>query len=82
MSDTAFLSLHSIFLKELEKYEQLPEDVGHCFVTWVTNLNSSPTVDVSRGTSWSLCPISGLRIAVTASLSWDQVLQKAPRVVL
>ncbi|MEQ2254786.1 hypothetical protein ILYODFUR_007205, partial [Ilyodon furcidens] len=23
-----------IFLKELEKYEQLPEDVGHCFVTW------------------------------------------------
>lgn len=26
----------SIFLKELEKYEQLPEDVGHCFVTWVS----------------------------------------------
>lgn len=26
---------HSIFLKELENYEQLPEDVGHCFVTWV-----------------------------------------------
>ncbi|XP_024113671.1 triple functional domain protein isoform X3 [Oryzias melastigma] len=24
----------NIFLKELEKYEQLPEDVGHCFVTW------------------------------------------------
>ncbi|KAK1794796.1 hypothetical protein P4O66_010000 [Electrophorus voltai] len=24
----------SIFLKELDKYEQLPEDVGHCFVTW------------------------------------------------
>ncbi|KPM11748.1 Divergent CRAL/TRIO, RhoGEF and Spectrin repeat containing protein [Sarcoptes scabiei] len=23
-----------IFLKELEKYEQIPEDVGHCFVTW------------------------------------------------
>lgn len=23
-----------IFLKELEKYETLPEDVGHCFVTW------------------------------------------------
>lgn len=29
------VSLCSIFLKELEKYEQLPEDVGHCFVTWV-----------------------------------------------
>ncbi|TMS01039.1 Kalirin [Larimichthys crocea] len=25
---------NSIFLKELENYEQLPEDVGHCFVTW------------------------------------------------
>ncbi|KAK1788734.1 hypothetical protein P4O66_002436 [Electrophorus voltai] len=23
-----------IFLKELINYEQLPEDVGHCFVTW------------------------------------------------
>lgn len=30
-----FFSTPSIFLKELEKYEQLPEDVGHCFVTWV-----------------------------------------------
>ncbi|XP_059801136.1 triple functional domain protein-like isoform X4 [Hypanus sabinus] len=25
---------NNLFLKELEKYEQLPEDVGHCFVTW------------------------------------------------
>uniref|UniRef100_UPI00358FD91B kalirin-like isoform X4 n=1 Tax=Myxine glutinosa TaxID=7769 RepID=UPI00358FD91B len=25
---------NKIFLKELEKYEHLPEDVGHCFVTW------------------------------------------------
>lgn len=23
------------FLRELEKYETMPEDVGHCFVTWV-----------------------------------------------
>ncbi|KAI9551891.1 hypothetical protein GHT06_022227 [Daphnia sinensis] len=23
-----------IFLKELQKYEAMPEDVGHCFVTW------------------------------------------------
>ena len=22
------------FLRELEKYESFPEDVGHCFVTW------------------------------------------------
>ncbi|KAK1798865.1 hypothetical protein P4O66_007150, partial [Electrophorus voltai] len=25
---------NNIFLKELENYEQLIEDVGHCFVTW------------------------------------------------
>lgn len=24
-----------VFLRELEKYETMPEDVGHCFVTWV-----------------------------------------------
>ncbi|GAB6019934.1 hypothetical protein CHUAL_001465 [Chamberlinius hualienensis] len=24
----------NVFLKELEKYETMPEDVGHCFVTW------------------------------------------------
>jgi len=27
-----------IFVKELEKYETMPEDIGHCFVTWVSNL--------------------------------------------
>lgn len=27
---------NGIFLKELEKYETMPEDVGHCFVTWVS----------------------------------------------
>ena len=33
------LSFHKdIFLKELEKYEMMPEDVGHCFVTWVSVL--------------------------------------------
>ncbi|XP_072301119.1 kalirin isoform X3 [Eucyclogobius newberryi] len=31
----AIYDFHSnIFLKELINYEQLPEDVGHCFVTW------------------------------------------------
>ena len=32
----------NIFLKELEKYETMPEDVGHCFVTWVrkTSINN------------------------------------------
>uniref|UniRef100_A0A672S9B4 non-specific serine/threonine protein kinase n=1 Tax=Sinocyclocheilus grahami TaxID=75366 RepID=A0A672S9B4_SINGR len=28
-----------IFLKELINYEQLPEDVGHCFVTWADKFN-------------------------------------------
>lgn len=23
-----------VFLRELDKYESMPEDVGHCFVTW------------------------------------------------
>lgn len=30
---------HRIFLKELEKYEQIPEDVGHCFVTWSSSFD-------------------------------------------
>ena len=30
----------SIFLKELEKYETMPEDVGHVFVTWEVNNNN------------------------------------------
>ena len=29
-----FFLYYSVFLRELEKYEALPEDVGHCFVTW------------------------------------------------
>jgi triple functional domain protein len=28
-----------IFLKELEKYETMPEDVGHCFVMWEAEFN-------------------------------------------
>lgn len=27
---------NEIFLRELEKYETMAEDVGHCFVTWAT----------------------------------------------
>lgn len=29
----------NIFLKELEKYETMPEDVGHCFVTWAAKFD-------------------------------------------
>lgn len=28
-----------IFLRELEKYETMPEDVGHVFVTWASQFN-------------------------------------------
>jgi hypothetical protein len=34
--------VRNIFLKELEKYEIMPEDVGHCFVTWVSVSPPSP----------------------------------------
>ncbi len=36
ITDISLWSAHSVFLKELEKYEAMPEDVGHCFVTWVS----------------------------------------------
>lgn len=28
-----------IFLRELEKYETMPEDIGHCFVTWAAKFD-------------------------------------------
>ncbi|CAG9857602.1 unnamed protein product [Phyllotreta striolata] len=33
----------SVFLKELEKYETMPEDVGHCFVTWAREFDAYVT---------------------------------------
>ncbi|XP_054168733.1 triple functional domain protein-like [Oppia nitens] len=30
---------NNIFLKELEKYESMPEDIGHCFVTWASSFD-------------------------------------------
>lgn len=36
----AIYSFHEkIFLRELEKYETMPEDVGHCFVTWAAKFD-------------------------------------------
>lgn len=29
----------NIFLRELEKYQTIPEDVGHCFVTWAAKFD-------------------------------------------
>jgi hypothetical protein len=36
---------NDVFLRELEKYETMPEDVGHCFVTWVSMLVFIKTYD-------------------------------------
>jgi len=30
---------NDVFLKELEKYQTMPEDVGHCFVTWARSFD-------------------------------------------
>ncbi|XP_076823491.1 triple functional domain protein-like isoform X2 [Clavelina lepadiformis] len=49
------LRFHSeIFLKELEKYELLPEDLGHCFVTWATQFNLYVTYCQNKPTSTEL----------------------------
>nr|XP_033331706.1 triple functional domain protein isoform X2 [Megalopta genalis] len=52
----------NIFLRELEKYETMPEDVGHCFVTWapkfdmyVTYCKNKPESNqflVAHGGTW------------------------------
>lgn len=80
MSDSAFLSPYSIFLKELEKYEQLPEDVGHCFVTWVMDLKSfshCPMLSrIADGIRWHHCSTPDLRIGVTDILTQDQGLYR------
>uniref|UniRef100_H2XVV8 DH domain-containing protein n=1 Tax=Ciona intestinalis TaxID=7719 RepID=H2XVV8_CIOIN len=40
-----------IFLKELEKFEQLPGDLGHCFVTWASHFNLYVTYCQNKPTS-------------------------------
>lgn len=84
VSDPDFLSPCSIFLKELEKYEQLPEDVGHCFVTWVTDLKSffshcTILLRSADGVGWHHCSVPELRIGVTDILTWDQGLRRKGR---
>lgn len=34
-----YIYYYRVFLKELEKYEQIPEDVGHCFLTWSSSFD-------------------------------------------
>ena len=44
-----FVIFSRIFLKELEKYETIPEDVGHCFVTWVCMFDFLLNTDFGLG---------------------------------
>ena len=78
----------NIFLKELEKYETMPEDVGHCFVTWVrkTFINYTQTVFLQLSQN---SIVSGLKIRhlclllykqtkvyTTSSRPWESILRK------
>ncbi|ESO86296.1 hypothetical protein LOTGIDRAFT_220800 [Lottia gigantea] len=45
---------NKVFLKELEKYETIPEDVGHCFVTWAEKFSIYVTYCKNKPESNSL----------------------------
>ncbi|XP_077997965.1 triple functional domain protein-like [Glandiceps talaboti] len=45
---------NNIFLRELEKYEAFPEDVGHCFVTWADKFHMYVTYCKNKPDSNSL----------------------------
>lgn len=48
-------SFHSnVFLKELEKYQKIPEDVGHCFVTWAKSFDMYVTYCKNKSDSTAL----------------------------
>jgi hypothetical protein len=57
------LEFHStIFLRELEKYEEMmPEDIGHCFVTWAHKFDSYVTYCRNKPDSTNLLmtPVGG-----------------------
>lgn len=48
-------SFHSnVFLRELEKYQKIPEDVGHCFVTWAKSFDIYVTYCKNKSDSTAL----------------------------
>ena len=54
------LAFHrEIFLKELEKYESMPEDVGHCFVTWASKFDAYVKYCTNKPHSTSLLVAHG-----------------------
>ncbi|XP_029461100.1 kalirin isoform X1 [Rhinatrema bivittatum] len=60
---------NNIFLKELEKYEQLPEDVGHCFVTWADKFQMYVTYCKNK-------PDSSQLILEQAGTFFDEIQQR------
>ncbi|KAI9547012.1 hypothetical protein NQZ68_021682 [Dissostichus eleginoides] len=60
---------NNIFLKELVNYEQLPEDVGHCFVTWADKFHIY--VDYCKNK-----PDSSQLILEHAGTFFDEIQQK------
>uniref|UniRef100_A0A8C9WDS0 non-specific serine/threonine protein kinase n=1 Tax=Scleropages formosus TaxID=113540 RepID=A0A8C9WDS0_SCLFO len=60
---------NNIFLKELVNYEQLPEDVGHCFVTWADKFNMYVTYCKNK-------PDSSQLILEHAGTFFDEIQQR------
>uniref|UniRef100_A0A6I8PGU4 non-specific serine/threonine protein kinase n=1 Tax=Ornithorhynchus anatinus TaxID=9258 RepID=A0A6I8PGU4_ORNAN len=60
---------NNIFLKELEKYEQLPEDIGHCFVTWADKFHMYVTYCKNK-------PDSSELILEHAGTFFDEIQQR------
>lgn len=49
------------FLEELEKYECMPEDVGHCFVTWARSFDCYVNYCKNKTDSMSLLLMPGVQ---------------------
>ena len=49
------------FLQELEKYESMPEDVGHCFVTWARSFDCYVQYCKNKSDSMSLLLMPGVQ---------------------
>ncbi|KAL4608981.1 kalirin-like isoform X1 [Arapaima gigas] len=60
---------NNVFLKELVNYEQLPEDVGHCFVTWADKFNMYVTYCKNK-------PDSSQLILEHAGTFFDEIQQR------
>ncbi|XP_070530534.1 triple functional domain protein isoform X5 [Cardiocondyla obscurior] len=62
----------NVFLRELEKYETMPEDVGHCFVVWAPKFDMYVTYCKNKPESNQLL--------ITHSGTWFEELQRKHRV--